>query len=376
MLSFTLGKNSISIMIDGEFNTIPNSAGNFTALNEELKKPAEERDEEVIRSLITTKKMIETVTCGKVKITEDERVFYDGKEITNYLASRMLQIVNEGHNVAPFARFMERVSANPNPYTHDELYEWIEAANLPITEDGFLIAFKKVKKDYTDVHTGKFDNSVGAVLEMDRKACDGNRRNECSTGFHFCSAGYLSNFGGERVMVVQIDPADVTAIPTDYNRTKGRTCRYLVVGELTAQSDAYATAWNRGVVKFEDPAELPQVSFETKPKLRPMVIGNDRDLAKITGKKADVLELTEVVAPKQTLAQKIISSVTNKKPAAPAKAPVTPAPGALTFKTKDGRVFSAKEVQDTLDKNKGGLRPSARDLGIQDSTLRGWINKL
>jgi hypothetical protein len=283
MLSFTIGRASISIMIDGEFNTVDKSALNYEALKVELQKPEDQRDIALIKSLISTKKMIEAFSYGKVKITEDEKVLFDGNEITNYLASRMLQIMNEGYDVTPFAKFMERVYANPQPYTRDELYEWLEAADLPIMSDGRFIAFKKVKKNYTDCHTGKFDNSVGQVLVMDRKGCDPDRNQDCSTGFHFCSAGYLTHFRGDRVIVLAIDPADVTAIPRDYNRTKGRTCRYEVIGELDSQSEAYKAAWKRGVVEFDDDTELPDVNFETKPKsiktLQPMQMTDARDKA-------------------------------------------------------------------------------------------------
>lgn len=34
-------------------------------------------------------------------------------------------------------------------------------------------------------------------------------------------------------MILKINPADVVAIPADYNNTKGRTCRYEVIGEYT-----------------------------------------------------------------------------------------------------------------------------------------------
>jgi hypothetical protein len=35
-------------------------------------------------------------------------------------------------------------------------------------------------------------------------------------------------------MIVKINPADVVAIPTDYNNQKGRCCRYEVVDEYVA----------------------------------------------------------------------------------------------------------------------------------------------
>ena len=39
-------------------------------------------------------------------------------------------------------------------------------------------------------------------------------------------------------MILKINPADVVAIPKDYNNTKGRTCRYEVIGELIHQNEA------------------------------------------------------------------------------------------------------------------------------------------
>ena len=40
------------------------------------------------------------------------------------------------------------------------------------------------------------------------------------------------SFGGERILVLKINPRDVVAIPSDYNNSKGRTCRYEVVDEI------------------------------------------------------------------------------------------------------------------------------------------------
>lgn len=76
------------------------------------------------------------------------------------------------------------------------------------------------------------DNSVGKVLEMPRNMVDEDKNRTCSAGLHFCSYDYLAHFGGERIMVLKINPKDVVAIPADYNNSKGRTCRYEVVDEL------------------------------------------------------------------------------------------------------------------------------------------------
>jgi hypothetical protein len=92
---------------------------------------------------------------------------------------------------------------------------------------------------------------------MERFDVDDNKDNTCSTGLHFCSQSYLSCFGGERTVIVKINPADVVSIPSDYNDAKGRACRYEVIGELEVEPekaftmpvqesahDAFARRWN------------------------------------------------------------------------------------------------------------------------------------
>jgi hypothetical protein len=80
------------------------------------------------------------------------------------------------------------------------------------------------------------DNSPGKIVEMERNAVDDNRDRTCSAGLHFCSQSYLTHFGGEKIVIVKINPKDVVSIPSDYNDAKGRACRYEVVGEMTVDS--------------------------------------------------------------------------------------------------------------------------------------------
>jgi hypothetical protein len=82
-------------------------------------------------------------------------------------------------------------------------------------------------------------NAPGNVVEMERNTVDDNMNNTCSTGLHFCSKEYLAHFGGHdsRTVILKINPRDVVSIPADYNATKGRTCRYEVIGELGVHPD-------------------------------------------------------------------------------------------------------------------------------------------
>jgi hypothetical protein len=85
-------------------------------------------------------------------------------------------------------------------------------------------------------------NAPGCILEMERNQVDDNKDQTCSTGLHFCGMSYLSCFGGERTVIVKINPRDVVSIPSDYNEAKGRACRYEVVGELGVEPEEAFTA--------------------------------------------------------------------------------------------------------------------------------------
>lgn len=132
--------------------------------------------------------------------------------------------------------------SNPSKRAVTELYGFLEKNSLPITPDGHFLAYKKVRDSFLDVHSGKFDNSVGKVVEMERNKVDDDKNNTCSTGLHFCGMSYLNSFGGERTVIVKINPRDVVSIPTDYNEAKGRACRYEVIGELGVEAEEAFTS--------------------------------------------------------------------------------------------------------------------------------------
>ena len=81
-----------------------------------------------------------------------------------------------------------------------------------------------------------------------------DKNQTCSSGLHFCSLDYLPNFGrgdGNRVVILEIDPADVVSIPSDYNNAKGRACRYKVISEHNAENRDYTDAFDSVVVSLK-----------------------------------------------------------------------------------------------------------------------------
>jgi hypothetical protein len=254
-VAYSVGANSVTIMKDGEIYMLDDTDARFTRIKAALQAKEPKIDEAL--KLMDLKEVVRKASAGRVSI-DSTGVMFDGKPLGGYMAERLAAMAGSGMDVKPWLRFTDNLMENPSADAREDVFRWMEAGKLPITEDGCIVAFKKVRENYRDVHTGQFDNSVGAVLSMPREKCDPNRNVTCSTGFHFCSADYLRNFGGQRVMVVKVDPRDVTSIPTDYNNSKGRCCKYEVTAELSSQSAAAHSVFSEPVMP-QDPQEIPDL---------------------------------------------------------------------------------------------------------------------
>ena len=172
---------------------------------------------------------------------KDGSVFVDGDVIQSVVADRIINFLADGVDCLPIFKFITRLQLNPSKRAVDELYTFLEHKHLPLTETGTFLAYKAVRNDFTDKHTGKFFNGVGEVLSMPRNKVDDDKNVGCSYGFHAGTLRYASEFacGSDKMVLVEIDPADVVSIPTDCEFQKLRTCRYKVVAEYERPLDEH-----------------------------------------------------------------------------------------------------------------------------------------
>lgn len=226
-MKFILGGDSLTAFLKGKPYNVNRSAKIFNAALEAVKSD----DEEKFLEVFNTKEVVVKKSNGKVQL-KDGNLYFGDRQITGLVSSRIFEMLELGLSIDPMIRFVENLMQNPSKRAVDELFGFIDACDLPITEDGHFLAYKRVREDYKDVHSGTMDNSVGKIVEMPRNLVDEDKSRTCSAGLHFCSYDYLKSFSGERIVVVKINPADVVAIPIDYNNSKGRTCRYEVVEEM------------------------------------------------------------------------------------------------------------------------------------------------
>lgn len=248
MYPYLITGNAVVVVIDNKQHTLSKGNIGFDKLIEAIK---EGRWADV-PSLASPVVAVRKFSNGLVDVI-DGQVTYDGEPIHSVLSQKILDMFEQGFDIRPLTNFMKNLYANPSKRAVDELYGFLEAGNMPITEDGYFLAYKKVREDYKDVYSGTFDNSVGQVVSMTRNQVDDNKDNTCSVGLHFCSFDYLKSFGGTRIMILKINPADVVSIPSDHNQQKGRTWRYEVIGEVPSDErdenilvkTAVDTRWSR-----------------------------------------------------------------------------------------------------------------------------------
>lgn len=178
---------------------------------------------------------------------KDGNLFVFGDPVHSTLATRVMSFLEHDLDCVHLFKFILKLNLNPSKRAVDELYTFLEHKELPITDNGNFIAYKAVRDNYTDKHTGKFLNTIGSVLEMPRNKVDDNKEVGCSYGFHAGTKEYATDFAGGtgHIMEVEINPADVVSIPTDCNFQKLRTCKYKVVAEheLPLTSPVYASRY-------------------------------------------------------------------------------------------------------------------------------------
>ena len=171
------------------------------------------------------------VEWAKGKFTYEGGEFrFNGEALPGDLESRCKAMATQGQDPTPLFKFWEKLQKNPSYRSVNQLWGFLQNGGHPLTKDGNFLAYKSVKSDYKDVHSGKFDNSPGQVNEMPRNQISDDPDLACHEGFHVGALDYARGFSGARIVICEIDPADVVCVPKDSSQQKMRVCKYKVIG--------------------------------------------------------------------------------------------------------------------------------------------------
>lgn len=249
VLSYIIKQDSVTVVFEDGPETLLKSSTKFPELIQAMK----EKDNGKIASIMRPVVVINQFTRGDVSVVGNS-VTYKGTALNNYVVNKILEFMGADLPWDHLVAFLDRLMQNPSMRARDELYRFLETENLPVTEDGHFLAYKRVRPDFKDWHSNTLDNSVGQILEMPRPMVDDNQQAGCSTGLHAGSLAYINGFhaGDGVVVIVKIDPKDVVCIPNEDVR-KLRCCRYEVLSTFKSKLTEPTYASNgEAFVKPED----------------------------------------------------------------------------------------------------------------------------
>lgn len=189
------------------------------------------------------KKMVEGFTKGKFKVdvvrgiityTPDSGIPFD---ISGKLSARIIDTIKKDGEAGAetLFNFLDKLMLNPSNRSVNELYGFLQHNDIELAADGDFYAWKVVRSTYMDKHSNTMDNSVGKEVRVARNQVNEDSDVTCSYGLHVCAKSYISHFSsnGDRVVRVKVNPADVVAIPKDYNDSKMRCAGYFVESDVT-----------------------------------------------------------------------------------------------------------------------------------------------
>jgi hypothetical protein len=256
-VSWAITDQNVTVNYDGETHIIPRS----DALSDRLIKAVRENKLNEIPALVSAAKRIEVFSKGNF-VVQDGRVMVNGVAAPRVLSDKIIRFSNEGLPFQPLLKFAENLQKNPSFRAVNELFTFLEKNDHPLTENGNFIAFKRVRDTFRDIHSNTMDNSVGNVVQVERNQVDEDSSRTCSHGLHVANWSYAhtqfasSNPETDVMLEVEVNPADVVAIPADYNNAKMRVCKYKVLGVV-------ATPFVEGTsLRVTDPSYQPESDFE------------------------------------------------------------------------------------------------------------------
>lgn len=243
-MNYITNANAIILLLStGEKIRVEKTDKNYAKILKTFELPKDEQES-------TVKEIINPISKISAKgfVINGDDVTYQGESLPHALKTKVISIVRDGLPIEHFEKFWEKLRENPSAQSVAELTDFLSYKELPITEDGDLIAYKGVQNNYysstgnkdTRVlrgivnDSGQIYNGVGEVIEVARNCVDDDRTNECSFGLHCGSLDYARGFAS-RLVLVKVNPKDVVSVPKDYSFQKCRVSKYEVVSDFVEE---------------------------------------------------------------------------------------------------------------------------------------------
>jgi hypothetical protein len=234
VINWTITQNSVLLTLsDGNNASITKDNTNFGEVCKQLL--AGNTD---VMALVNPAKNFE-YEYGNIKVVEDG-VLFAGNKLPKEIAFFVIDAVRAGKqaDVERFAKFLNNLLENPSYRAVQTLYPFLKHNDIQITDDGMILAWKRITGDFKDCYTKTIDNTIGTVVKVRRNEVEEDPTRTCAKGLHLCAKHYLSSYRGDVVVQCLLNPRDVVAVPHDYNGSKLRCSEYKVLKDVTVEWEA------------------------------------------------------------------------------------------------------------------------------------------
>lgn len=214
------------------------------------KEPKEEPAPKPVEPVLTTQEVIQQARPMKdddkvdahetvvavVKTAEGEKLIPGAEALKSQFAH-----ANGTKDSKGIKNLMLRMAKMVGKRDHsvEDLLRFLEKGDLPVADDGSIIAYKILRQKsegvFVDCHSGNVTQKVGSYVVVDESMVDKNRRNECSNGLHIARRGYLGGFSGDICVLCKIDPEDVITVPHN-DPNKVRVCGYHILAVIPREA--------------------------------------------------------------------------------------------------------------------------------------------
>lgn len=229
-IKYTATNESIAVVINGKVTTVKRGAPNFNELRKALMEERWADAEPHLRITTSLKKWAK----DRFSLVEN-RLMFDGQPVPDDIHSRISEMASNGEDPTPLFRFWENLQLNPSKRSVDQLWRFMRHIGIPLTSDGCFLAYKGVKNDLFDCHSGTILNAPGAVIKMQRNKISDDPDYACHVGLHVGALEYAKSFG-PTVVICKVKPENVVCVPNDHSFQKMRVCEYEVVGVWSGEA--------------------------------------------------------------------------------------------------------------------------------------------
>jgi len=233
-------KDSAVVVLDGEILTVKRGQG---VIFDRVVEAIEAGDYDSIPSILSPKDLLD-----KVNLTFDEKtgqIYFQNYPLKSNLTDRIFQYWENEVPYEPLLNLLRKIMSHKGArgYMQEDLFDFLECNDLPITEDGCFLAYKQTTEDGSPPYWGNCSirYAVGKTISepesknnYDRETCGG-------AGLYFGNRKYWGDAwkgkgwtGGGRMFLVKIDPRHVISVPTAYNDGKAKCWKMEVVKEFTS----------------------------------------------------------------------------------------------------------------------------------------------